>query len=157
MSTRSPSSRRSRLGLSWPIILLLSALAVPRVVTHDLKIFPAGTLPNALLVFVPLIIWIVVAVASRVPNPFLTVLVIGVCYAVALAIGHQLLWSHAMAGTEMKLGGNLADLNPQLQQVVFRFAAFISSLVTGTVVGAVTGAVAWLISRLLRRSSVAEA
>lgn len=157
MSKSSAFLTSQRLGLSWPIIILLAALAVPRVITHDLGIVDEGTWPNTLLVFVPLIIWIVVAVGRRVPNPFVTVLVIGICYALALAIGHQVLWTSAMAGVEMSLGGNLADLDPSLQQVVFRIAAFVSSIVTGTVVGAVAGAVAWVADRVVRRAAISRA
>lgn len=151
MTQNSAARSRIQLGLSWPMIMALAALAVPRVITHDLGLVDEGTWLNLLLVFVPLLLWVVVAVVCRVPHPFVTVLVIGVCYAVALAVGHQLLWSYGMDGVEMSLGGNLAGLDPKLQQVVFRIAALVSSLVTGTVVGAATGAVAWAAARLLRR------
>ena len=42
---------RRKLGLPVPIVVLLVALAVPRVVTHDLGLFPEGSPVNPLLVF----------------------------------------------------------------------------------------------------------
>jgi hypothetical protein len=101
-----------------------------------------------LLVFVPLVIWLTVVLARRVPNPFLTLVVIGFAYGVMLAIGHQKLWVAAWDGNSPSLGGNLEGvLVPGLEAVVFRMSAFFSSLMTGTLVGAVVGLVAWAIER----------
>lgn len=56
-----------KLGLPVSVIILLAALAVPRVVTHDLDIFPEGSFVNSLLVFVPLVIWLTVVLWQQVP------------------------------------------------------------------------------------------
>lgn len=151
MTNRSRARARPRWGLSWPIIAALAALAVPRVVVHDLKIVQEGTWPNTLLVFVPPICWVVVVVARRTASPFQTVLVIGICAAVTTGVVHQVLWPVAMADVETRLGGNLAGLDRDVQHLLFRIAAFVSSVVTGTVVGMVTAATAWAAARLLRR------
>ncbi len=58
---------RHKLGLPVPIVVLLAALAVPRVVTHDLGVFPEGSLANSLLVFVPPAIWLAVVLGLRAP------------------------------------------------------------------------------------------
>lgn len=49
---------RSSLGVSWPVIFLLAALGVPRVVAHDLGL--VGPVGNALLVFTPVAVWLAV-------------------------------------------------------------------------------------------------
>ncbi len=53
------------LGLRWCVLVGLALLAVPRAVLHDLEIIHEGTAVNALLVAVPLLIWIVVVVRAR--------------------------------------------------------------------------------------------
>ena len=142
---------RRKLGLPVPVIILLAALAVPRVVTHDLDIFPEGSFVNSLLVFVPLVIWLAVVLWRRVPHPFLTLTVVGVAYGMMLAIGHQLLWEAQWDGEPPSLGGNLEGvLDPGLESVVVRIFAFFSSIITGTIVGAIVGLVAWVIERVRR-------
>ncbi|MEV2276612.1 hypothetical protein AB0I72_13605 [Nocardiopsis sp. NPDC049922] len=142
--------KRAALGLSFPVLVLLALLAVPRVVLHDLSVIEPGTLVNWLLVFVPPLVWIAVVLVRRVPNPFVTLLVVGIVYGVFLALGHQLLWNQSFGDEQPTLGGNLSDLAPGVQAVIIRGFSVISSLVTGTVVGAVSGLVALVAQRLLR-------
>ena len=140
-----------KLGLSVPAIILLAAIAAIRVPLHDLGIVQEGSVAAGLLVFVPLAVWVGVVLQRRVPNPLLTLTVVGFAYAVMLAVIHQLLWGAAFGGDLPSLGGNLEGvLAPGVEAAVFRVSAFFSSLVTGTMVGAVTGAVAWAIERLRR-------
>ena len=150
-STPRGSSLRHRLGLSLLVIVLLAAIAAIRVPLHDLGIVEEGSVLAGLLVFVPLAVWVIVALRSRVPNPLLTLTVVGFAYAVMLAVVHQLFWGSAFGGGPPSLGGNLEGvLAPGVEAAVFRVFAVFSSLVTGTLVGAVTGAVAWAIGRLRR-------
>jgi hypothetical protein len=143
---------RRKLGLSVPVIILLAALAAIRVVPHDLGIVSEDSVVAWLLVFVPLAIWLTVVLQQRVPNPFLTLVVIGAAYGVMLAVGHQLLWGAVWYGSPPNLGGNLKGvLAPGLESAVFRISAFFSSLMTGTLVGAAVGVVAWAIERVRRR------
>jgi hypothetical protein len=142
---------RRGLGMSLPMVILLAAIAAIRAPLHDLGIVQEGSAAAWLLVFVPLAIWVAVALRRRVPNPLLTLTVVGFAYAVMLAVIHQLLWGAALGGDLPSLGGNLEGvLAPGVEAAVFRVSAFFSSLVTGTMVGAVTGAVAWAIERLRR-------
>lgn len=147
-----PASKRRRLGLSLATIIGLALLAAPRVILHDLDIIHEGTAINAVFVFLPPVVWIVVALVARVPNPFVTILAIGVCYGILLALGHQLLWGVHVGDNPPQLGGNLTGLDPAVQTVIFRFFAFLSSLVTGAVVGAIAGLVAWGLSVLTHRA-----
>ncbi len=143
---------RHKLGLPVPIVVLLAALAVPRVVTHDLGVFPEGSPVNSLLVFVPPAVWLVVVLGLRAPRPFLTLTAVGLAYGAMLAVGHQLLWEAAFGGDPPRLGGNLEGvLAPSAEAAALRLSSLFSSLVTGTMVGVGTGAVAWAIGRLLRR------
>jgi len=147
-TTSEGAAPRRGLGLSLPTVVLLAAIRVP---LHDLGLVREGSAAAGLLVFVPLAIWVGVVVRRRVPNPFLTLMVVGFAYAVMLAAMHQLFWGAAFADDPPSLGGNLEGaLAPGLEVAVFRLSALFSSLLTGTVVGALTGAVAWAISRLRR-------
>lgn len=147
-----PVPKRRRLGLPLVAISGLALLAAPRVVLHDFDIIREGTAVNALFVFLPPVVWIVVALAARVPNPFVTILAIGVCYGIFLALGHQLMWGVAFADDPPRLGGNLAGLDLTVQNVVLRSFVAVSSLVTGAIVGAIAGLVARGFSALTRRA-----
>src|SRR5699024_1541017 len=92
-SASTSTSLRSRLGLPLLAIVALALLAAPRVILHDLGIIQEGTAINALFVFLPPLLWLVLVLAARVPNVFLTIFAIGLCYAVFLAVGHQITWS----------------------------------------------------------------
>ncbi|WP_144120831.1 hypothetical protein [Catellatospora sichuanensis] len=140
---------RHRVGFSLPVLVGLAALAAPRVVLHDLDVIQEGTFVNGLFVFVPPLCWIAAVLWRRPPRPFLTVVVVGAIYGVFLAVGHQLLWAHALGGVAPTLGGNLADLDPTVQELLLRTAAAVSSLVTGVLVGVLTGAVAALLCRVV--------
>jgi hypothetical protein len=140
-------------GRAFPLwlVLALAALAVPRVVAHDLRLAPPNGLINALLVFVPPLIWLAVILWRRPAHPFLTLMLIGFCYGVMLAIGHQIMWAAAFGDNPPQLGGTLAGrLDPAVENLVLRGAAFISSVVTGTVVGAIVGGIGAVLTRLLR-------
>jgi len=131
-------------------IVGLALLAVPRVVLHDLGLLAAGTPANIALVFGPPVVWIAVVLWRRVPQPFVTLLAVGVCYGVLLALGHQVLWEQAFAGTAPQLGGALTDLDPALQAALTRGFAAVSSLFTGTIVGVIAGLVAWGLRTVVR-------
>lgn len=142
---------RHRLGMSVSAIILLAAIAALRVPLHDLDVVSEGSFVAWLGVFVPLALWLVVVLRRRVPNPFFALVVIGVAYGAMLALIHQLLWVAAYDGSPPSPGGNLEGvLAPGLEALVFRTAAFLSSLMTGTLVGVVIGAIAWVIERLRR-------
>jgi hypothetical protein len=150
-STSRGSSLRRRLGLSVSAIVLLAAIAAIRVPLHDLGLVQKSSAAAWLLVFLPLAVWVGVALQRQVPNPLLTLTVVGFAYAVMLAGVHQLFWGAAFGDDMPSLGGNLEGvLAPGVEAAVFRVSAFFSSLVTGTMVGALTGAVTWAIARLRR-------
>lgn len=141
------------LGLPLWGLIGLALLAVPRVVLHDLGVISEGTIVNALFVFVPILIWIVVALWARVPNAFLTLLVVGIVYGIFLAAGHQIFWTAQFDGQPPRLGGRLSDLEPGISSIVVRVFAVFSSIITGAVVGAAAGLLAWLLGLGLRRRS----
>lgn len=145
-----PRAARHPLGLSFPALIALALLAVPRVILHDLGVLTGATAINALLVFVPPIVWIAVALWARAPRPFLTILVIGAIYGVFLAAGHQLLWHVAFGDEPPRLGGNLAGLAPAAQELIMRLFAAVSSFFTGVLVGAIAGLIAWGLHALIR-------
>ncbi|WP_049572799.1 hypothetical protein [Nonomuraea sp. SBT364] len=137
-------------GLGLPLIAVvgLAALGVPRVVAHDLRL--VGPSVNALLVFVPIAVWLAVVLWKRVPNAFVTLLAVGAAYGVLLGLTHQVLWAESFGGDPPSLGGNLAGgLSPAVEALLLRAFAFGSSLMTGLAVGAAVGAVGWVLSRLV--------
>jgi hypothetical protein len=147
-----PTPARRPLGLPLLSIIGLALLAAPRVVLHDLGIIDEGTAINALFVVIPPIAWIAVTLAASVPRPILTLIAIGACYGVLLALGHQLLWGVSFADGPPRLGGNLSGLDPAAQSAILRTVAVLSSLITGTVVGAICGLVAWVLRGVARQT-----
>ncbi|WP_020380297.1 hypothetical protein [Nocardiopsis potens] len=128
----------------------MALLGVPRVVAHDLG--PPPQAVNAVLVFVPVAVWIAVALRKRVPSPLVTLLAVGLVYGVLLGAVHQVLWTHSFAGGAPELGGNLAGtLSPAAEDLVLRGASMVSSLFTGALVGLISGLVALGLSRALHR------
>jgi hypothetical protein len=115
-------------------------------VSHDLG--PVGGVLNALLVFVPIAVWLGVVVWRQVPRPFLTLLVIGVAYGVLVGLTHQILWPWAFE-VPPRLEGNLTGaLSPVAESMVLRLFAFGSSVLTGIGVGALVGLVGWAALRV---------
>lgn len=155
MRPRTEADHRPTRPLGLPLwgVIGLALLAVPRVVLHDLGVISEGTIVNALFVFGPILIWIVVVLWARVPNAFITLLVVGIVYGIFLAAGHQILWTAQFDGQPPRLGGRLSDLDPGVSSTVVRVFAVFSSIITGAVVGAVSGLVTWLLSLGLRRRS----
>jgi hypothetical protein len=140
-----------RLGLPPLLIVGLGLLAVPRGVFHDLDLAGEGSLLTVLLVFVPPIIWIVVA-ARLAGNPFPALLAVGGVYGIGLAAVHNIFWVHTWAGDPPRLGGNLAGRLPAgAEELLLRGATTVSSLFTGLAVGTICGVVAWVITGLTRR------
>ncbi|MCP2637640.1 hypothetical protein K0817_013860 [Microbacterium sp. HD4P20] len=139
-----PAVRRHPLGLPVLALVGLAALGVPRVILHDLHIIEEGQPAAWILALAPVAVWITVAVAKKVPRPFVTVLMIGVFFGVMLVITHQLLWNFAFDGSPPSLGDSGAGL------LIPRIAAVFSGLVTGTLIGAVGGLIAWGIHAVIR-------
>ncbi len=142
---------RRFLGLPAAAVVGLAALGLPRVVLHDFGVLTGGSVVAFLLAVLPLVAWVVVATRPRVRAPFLALVATGAVHGVLLAATHQLLWTRAFDGATPRLGDNLADLDPELQDVVLRGAAVFSGMHTGLALGVLTGAVAWAIVRRRRR------
>lgn len=137
--------RRRPLGFSPLALVGLAAVALPRVILHDLHLIAEGSPITWLLAVGPVALWIAVSLAKRVPNPFLTVLVIGAVFGVMLVVTHQLLWDVAFQGAPPTLGeGRGGALIP-------RIAAIPSGLFTGAMIGAIGGLVAWGLQSLIHR------
>lgn len=155
--TSSTSPLRRALGLPPLVILGLGLLAAVRGVVHDATALEHVPAINLTLVFVPIVVWLVVAVrwATR---PFVALLAAGAVYGVALAITHLALWNVTLGDTTPALGGALEGvLPPIVEAILLRAAAAMSSLLVGLGVGALTGGVAWAIRRGIdRRRAVAS-
>ena len=137
---------------SLPYILLLPSLLIPRVVVHDLHLMPINGTSYTLLAVVPLLVWLVVAVARRTEQPMREFLMYGLVYGLLLATAHQISWTASWGANVPHLGGNLAGkLDPLTESLLLRTAAFLSSVATGLVTGALFGGVALLAGRVLRR------
>lgn len=146
---RSPAAPliRRKFGLSAPVMIGLAALGLPRVIMHDLHLIdPAGPL-TWLLALGPAAVWIAMAITSRVPNPFLTVLVIGAIFGFMLAVTHQILWGPAFEGSPPSIGSG------PLSTIVPRLAAIPSGLATGAMIGAIGGLIALGIQGIAKKGS----
>lgn len=141
-----PTARRNPLGFSLLALIGLAALGLPRVLLHDLHLIDQGNGLNWILALGPVVVWIVLAVVKRVPNPFLTVLVIGSIFGLMLVITHQLLWGIAFQDGLPSIGDSAAAT------VFPRIAAVVSGLFTGAILGAIGGLVAWAIQALTKRA-----
>ena len=144
-----------RSPFSWPWIIGLALLAVPRALFHDLA--PLGPLSNAVLAIAPPLIWILVVVTRRAPHPFVVLLVIGCVYGAILGVVHEATWTTVWDGHPPRLGGNLEGrLSPAVETALMRIVVFISSFVTGAIIGAVSGLVGWAVDhhRARRNTSV---
>jgi hypothetical protein len=139
-----PPVRRRPLGLPVLALIGLAALGLPRVILHDLHIIEEMQPSSWFLALAPVAVWIAVAVAKKVPNPFLTVFMIGVFFGIMLVITHQLLWDFAFAGNPPSLGDSGAGL------LIPRIAAVFSGLATGSLMGAVGGLIARGIHAVIR-------
>ena len=149
------TQRPHRLGLPAWLIVALGLLAAPRAVLHDLDVVSEGSPINLLLVFGPLVIWVIVAVRSA-AHPFLALLAAGGVYGICLALVHNIFWSSTWAGDPPRLGGNLEGrLPPGAEELLMRGATTLSSLFTGLAVGTICGVAAWAITRLIRRRRTA--
>ncbi|MEV1130165.1 hypothetical protein [Agromyces sp. NPDC049794] len=143
-----PRTRQGALGLPLLAMIGLAALAVPRVILHDLHLIGEWSPVTWLLSLLPVAVWIAVAVLKRVPHPFVTVLMIGVFYGVMLVITHQLLWEVAFDGRTISLGDGPVGL------LVPRIAAIPSGLFTGAAIGAIGGLIAAGIQAVARRNAL---
>lgn len=123
----------------------LATLGLPRVILHDLRIIHEADLASWILALGPVAVWVAVAVKKRVPHPFLTVLVIGLIFAVMLTITHQLLWGFLYSDNPAILE------NQPIGPVVPRLAAIPGGLFAGVLLGSVGGLVAWGLQAALGR------
>lgn len=143
--------RRHVLGLSWWSLLGLAALALPRVLVHDLRIEVPSWVTVALALGPPAV-WVGAVLWRRVPSPVLTLVVVGLLYGVGLGISHNLLWDSVFDGAEPALGGNLEGTLPGgLEAAVMRTGVLASSILTGSLVGLISGLVAQLLVLLRGR------
>ncbi len=141
-----PATRRNPLGLSVLALIGLAALGVPRVILHDLHVIEEGSAITWLLALGPIALWITIAVIKRVPNPFLTVLVIGAIFGTMLVVTHQVLWDSAFQGNPPSIG------NESAATLIPRLAAIPSGLFTGAMIGAIGGLIAWGIQAITKRN-----
>lgn len=146
-----PRRRARGLGLPFLAIVGLALLVLPRIVVHDLGLLPPASPLYILLNVLPFVAWVLVAVGwSR--RPWVSLVVAGGLYGVALAVVHNLAWN-SVFGVQPQLGGSLGDsLSPSTQELLMRGATVLSSMGTGLVVGLVLGLIALGLQIVLRRS-----
>lgn len=144
------SKVKEKLGIGIFELAALSLLGLPRVILHDLSVIEEGTLFNFLLVFIPVIVWILYILRKRVKAPFLAMLLLCIIYGMILGITHQVLWTQSFP-EGVQLGGNLSELPAAISNTIIRGFAFLSSMTTGAVMGLVLGTVTWILNQSLNR------
>jgi len=139
-------------SLPFILIVVLAALAVPRVVVHDLHILPLDSPSYKALAIVPFLIWGLFAVFGKSKRPVYDFLILGALFGLMLAVTHQITWNASWGGNSPQLHGNLeGKLNPTVESLLLRAATIISSLITGIVFGGIAAMIAWLTSRARKR------
>lgn len=144
------SKVKEKLGIGIFELVALSLLGLPRVILHDLSVIEEGTFFNSLLVFIPVIVWILYILRKRVKAPFLAMLLLCIIYGMILGITHQVLWTQSFP-EGVQLGGNLSELPVAATNTIIRGFAFLSSMTTGAVMGLVLGTVTWILNQSLNR------
>lgn len=137
----------SKIGMRIIEIIFLVLLGIPRIILHDLSLIEKGTFINLLLVFVPILVWIVYILFRNDKAPVLSIFILCLLYGVILAVTHQLLWTHSFPGY-IQLGGNLSGLSGGLSTFIARSFAFISSLMTGALIGLILSVITWALSKV---------
>jgi len=74
------------------LVLVLTAVMLPRTILNDLGWLDEGTLAYRILALVPFGIWFVVALVRKTRKPWGDFLVLGVLFGLSLALAHQVLW-----------------------------------------------------------------
>jgi len=134
--------------LPFNIIFILAALAVPRVIIHDLHLADLNSVPYKALATVPYLIWLAVAIGHKSGTPLKDFLMIGGTFGALLAATHQLLWDSAIKTADIDMS---VSLDPSAEQLVLRTAAIISSLLTGLIIGGFFGCIAWLANAIRKK------
>lgn len=143
--TLHPGPRRP-LGMPVVTLIALAMLGVPRVVLHDLHIIDSAHPLSWILSVGPVAVWVAVAVALKVPRPFVTVLTIGLIFGVLLILTHQVLWSYLYAKNQDFPNDDGAVA------VVSRLAVVPGGLFAGAALGALGGLIAWGLRAVLYRN-----
>lgn len=137
---------RKKINTSLPFILIviLAALAIPRVVVHDLHTLPLDTAGYKILAIVPFAIWGLFAIFGKSKRPIYDFLVLGAIFGLMLAVTHQITWDESWGNNPPRLGGNIeSKLDPAVESILLRSTTFISSLLTGIISGGLAAVIAW--------------
>ena len=118
-------------------------LALPRVIVHDLHLFPFDSIEYKILTIVPFATWALYALFGKSKRPIYDFLILGTLFGLMLAITHQLTWDASWGSNPPHLQGNLeAKLDPMIESLLLRSAAFMSSIFTGIAFGGTCSLVA---------------
>lgn len=124
-------------------IILLAALGVPRVVLHDLRLVSFDSPIYKVFAVGPLLIWLLFAIFRKTKTPFKDFLLLGLMFGLLLGITHQITWATSWGDNVPHLHGNFeGKLDPVIESLILRAAAFISSIFTGLFAGVLFGGIA---------------
>lgn len=138
-----------RPDLSLTVIFALAALAAPRVIMHDLRLVPFDSPLYRLFAVGPLLVWLLVAVLHRTKKPWQDFIMLGLVFGLLLGAIHQITWVASWDNNLPQLHGNLeGKLDPAVEGLILRTAAYISSIMTGLFTGVILGGIAWIANKL---------
>lgn len=142
--------QKTKTGLPFQYIVLLAGLGLPRVVLHDLRLVSFDAPIYKVLAVGPLLVWLLAAMFYKTKSPFRDFLLLGLVFGLLLGLTHQITWTASWGDNVPHLHGNLeGKLDPVVESIMLRTAAFISSICTGLFAGVVLGVVA-LVSQKVR-------
>lgn len=139
---------------SWPLMLGLVAIGLPRTVLADLDVVaPGSSLLYYVLALAPFAAWLAVAVLRPTRHPVRDFLVLGVLYGLSLVVVHQLLW-HA-PGAQHSIPQAAVDVADRFAPAARDLALRGYTALVGLAIGAGTGLVAAAVAvaaRLVRNA-----
>ncbi|MFC3255820.1 hypothetical protein ACFOLF_31295 [Paenibacillus sepulcri] len=135
-----------------PLVLLmvLAAIAIPRVVIEDLQLLSLESPLYKALSAGPFVIYLGIALLRKNKRPFYDFIVLGTLLGLFVAVTHQI----TMDNNLPELKGNLKDFfSPAGEEIVIRFVIFIRILAVRFMGGVIIGLIAIAVCRIRERGT----
>lgn len=141
---------------AW-LMMTLVAVGLPRTILADLDVVqPESGLLYYFLALAPFAVWLAVAVLRATRKPVMDFVVLGVLYALSLAVVHQVLWNanagygHQPPASAVKFAENFS---PGSQDLALHGYTIMISLMIGIGSGLVVAIVAFVAGKVRARGA----
>jgi hypothetical protein len=142
-----------RTDMSLVLLVVLAAIALPRVIVVDLQLLSFESPLYKALAVGPFLVYLAIALFRKNKRPFYDFIILGVLLGLFVAITHQITWDENISG----LKGNLQGFfSPAVEEIVIRTVIFIrifaTRLLVGVVFGLIASAVCWIRERGMKKN-----